>query len=189
MQGATTWASQLSGDASLRKAAWDGLKERWVQQDPATAVRFALAAFPAGAERTADFRDIAIRSLARGMGHVYDDDVAWNLTQQLPAGPERDAVAAALSERWMEYAPEGAARLVASMTPGEEQTRAAIKTATRWAAWDPVAAAARVASFPAGPAREQALSAVAQQWLKRDPAAALAWLETAGSNSSPQAAP
>jgi hypothetical protein len=189
LQGAAAWVGQLPGDAALRKGAWDGIKEQWVQQDPAGAVRFALTAFPAGDARTADFRGIATRSLLHGRGHTYDDDVAWNLTQQLPAGPERDAVAAVLSERWSDYASEEAARLVASMTPGKEQTRMAVRVAGGWAAWDPVAAAAWAASFPAGPAREQALPVVAEQWLKTDPPAAQAWLETARSNSTPQEAP
>ncbi len=183
IQGATAWVSHLSGDVSLRNAAWDGLKERWVQQEPASAVRFALAALPAGERRTAEFRNIAIGSLAVGTGRVYDDDVAWNLTQQLPAGPERDVVAAALSERWMQYAPDQAARLVATMRPGEEQSRVAIKAALEWATWDPAAAAAWAASFPAGPVREQALPVVARQWACKDAAAASDWLQTLPSDS------
>ena len=178
LQGATAWVSQLSGDASLCKAAWDGLKERWVKQDPAAAVRFALAAFPAGDERIADFSNIAGRSLSPGFGSNYDDDVAYNLTHLLPAGPERDAVAAALAQRWTDYAPDEAASLVASMRPGAEQTRAAIRTAEQWADWDPVAAAAWAASFPAGGARSEALAGVAQTWAGKDAAAASDWLRT-----------
>jgi hypothetical protein len=184
LQGATAWASQVTNDPTLFKAVWDGLKERWMRVDPASAVQFALASFPAGETRTAEFRNVVAGTLSASAGYDHDDDIAWNMLQHLPAGPEHDAVTGQLANRWTEYAPDKAAQLVATMTPGAEQTRLAVKAAEQWAIWDPASASAWAVSFPAGPARDTALAAVAQQWAGNDAAAASDWLQTLPAGSA-----
>jgi hypothetical protein len=179
-QTAAAWVGQFSGDESLRKVAWDGLKNRWAQYEPAAVVQFALTTFPAGETRVADFVDLARHSLADQRLRLwpYDDTVVLNLVSQLPTGPEREAVTAILIEQWAEYGPARAAQLTAALTPGAEQARLASTVARQWAAWEPTAAADWVATFPAGAAREQSLPAVAVKWAEQDPVATSAWLET-----------
>ncbi len=175
---AVDWFNQLPADSPLRGPLWAAVKQRWTQQDPASAVPYLLTSFSPEEAR---------QQLAEIVTHAPGDYwLRCDLPDYLPPGRIKDGVLAAMIGRgWLHICPEQAAQLAAQMSPGEEQSAQAPLVADAWAGQAAPAAAAWVSAFPPGSARDQAIALVVQKWTEMDPAAAKAWLEKAGSSTRP----
>jgi hypothetical protein len=174
-QSVSSWVSQLP-DGRLRQDAAAGLERSWAQQDPEAAANFVLNSLSPGEGRASLLKDVA-----QTWAHAKwpnADATAW--ASQLPAGTDRDAFVAGVSQGLASCDPSQAAQLAASIGPGALQSEALRTVATFWVFHygDAPDAAAWSATLPLGLTRAAAVAAIAKDWVVLDPVATGAWLES-----------
>ncbi len=174
-QSASQWVSQLP-EGRLRQEAAGGLERSWAPEDPEAAACFVLNSLSPGEGRLSLLKDVA-----QTWSHLqWPNPAATALASQLPAGRDRDAFVAGMSQGLAPLDPEQAAQFAASIAPGDLQSEAFRMVSTFWVLHYGNApdAGAWSASLPAGPIRAAAMAQIANDWATLDPVASGAWLES-----------
>ncbi|HWB02488.1 MAG TPA: hypothetical protein VG796_05640 [Verrucomicrobiales bacterium] len=164
-----------------------GVMEAWIRKDPTAALSNA-SKLPAG-EFTAEMAYSLVRSafnILDGYAAGAPDPKKWAdaFITKFPAGPQREAVRAAMAVHVMtfnlgrEFQAQKALPLLADMEEGPWKARATADLAAAWTHTDAVAASEWLASLPPSRTRDAAVARFVERISLSDPERAKQWAET-----------
>jgi len=178
VQAALSWTESLP--EAMRPQALRSVIDEWAGTDPEAAARYLTGL----TERArGDVLRRAVSSWA-----LRDGTAAMDWTRQLPAGNERDQVAAEVAGGLRHFDPAAAAQWIDLVKNDGSRAHLVQETASAWATIDPVGATQWLNQFPEGAQNSEAHYQIARQWALADAQGSANWIGTLQAGATRDAA-